>query len=97
MGASSKFMSLNADLSKEQVEKIFEERQEEDRDYYGNDPYNGSWTTFCGIKFISKVFDTEDGAVDYILENAEKWGYALAVKVEEPNNCSWLIGGWAAE
>jgi len=97
MGACSKFMTLRGDLTKTQVMDRFYERQEDDREEYGNDPYNGSWTTFEDIEFIGGVWKDGPQAERYILDHAEKWGNALAVQVQEENKCFWLIGGWAAE
>lgn len=98
MGASEKTMTIKGELSFDEVKEIFYQRQEEDRDYYGRDPYNGSFTTFNGIKNCYRSFDHYNEAVDYILGNSEKWGEALAVKYKGTNNeLKWLVGGWAAE
>lgn len=98
MGASEKTMTLDGKLTEEQVKQKFYDRQEEDRDYYGTDPYNGSFSTFNGIVFCVRTFTNEDEAVDYILEESKKWGPAIAAKYKvSETEFKWLIGGWAAE
>lgn len=97
MGASDRFMTLDGNLSKEHVKEKFYERQEEDRYYYGNDAYNGSFTTFNGIEFKWQKYDDENDARTFILDKQEKWGPAFAVKVENENQNIWVVGGWAAE
>lgn len=72
MGASSRFMTLNGDLTKEQVKNSFYEKQENDRQEYGNNLYNGSFTTFCDIEFKNRSFSNESDAIDYILNKQEK-------------------------
>lgn len=98
MGACEKTMTLDGCLSFEQVKEIFKDRQEQDRYDYGNDSYNGSFTTFNGIKNCLRTFNSYNEAQSYILDNSEKWGYALAVNYMETNGVKkWLVGGWAAE
>ena len=97
MGACSKFMTLTGDLTKTQVMDRFYERKEYDREQYGNDPYNGSWSTFGDIEFMDGTWYDGPRAERFILDHTKKWGNALAVKVEEGCKCFWLIGGWAAE
>jgi len=97
MGACDKFMTLKGDMTKEQVKEVFYKRQEEDRWEYGNDPYNGSFTTFSGIEFKWQKYDNEDDAGSFVLDKQEKWGPAFAVKVENDTQNIWVVGGWAAE
>ena len=98
MGAS--FISTRIDsINKEVVKKEFNEIWEEARDYYGSNPYNGSFSTFeKNVTFVYTTFDSEKSAEEYIEEHQEKWGPAMAVIVKEGNNEPYtLLGGWAAE
>ena len=98
MGAS--FISRRIDsISKDEVKRRFNEIWEEARDYYGSNPYNGSFSTFQkSVTFVYNTFMSEREAEDYIADNQEKWGPAMAVIVKEGNNAPYtLIGGWAAE
>lgn len=97
MGSCEKTMTLDGKLTEEQVKQKFYDLQEEDRDEYGRDPYNGSFSTMNGIKVTSKQFTDWNKATEYILDNTEKWGNALAVKVDADDHDYWLVGGWAAE
>lgn len=97
MGATDRFMTLKGDMTKEQVKEAFYKRQEEDRWEYGNDPYNGSFTTFSGIEFKWQKYDNENDARSFVLDKQEKWGPAFAVKVENDTQNIWVVGGWAAE
>lgn len=74
MGAS--FISRRIDsISKDEVKKQFNEIWEEARDYYGSNPYNGSFSTFQkSITFVYDTFMSEREAEDYIADNQEKMG-----------------------
>jgi len=81
-----------------EVEKSFETFVKNCKRMYGNNPYNGSFSTMSGLRNSSKVFSDRIEAERYIEDNTEKWGCALAVEVREENKKPYtLIGGWAAE
>jgi hypothetical protein len=96
MGAYELTMVLNGELTQDQVEKAYYERKQDDEYWHGCDPYNGTFTTMNGIKFRQRTFDSERDATEYILDNTEKWGDALAVKFTREGKTFWLVGGWAA-
>ena len=79
------------------VLKAYRDQQEEDRARNGHqDGYSGDFQTLDGLNFYhGEVFKTEDRAEDYIYENAEKRGAAIAVKVKEGGKEYWIIGGLA--
>lgn len=96
MGAQSVYMTVNS-TDKEVIKKEFRARQAEDEYEYGHNPYNGTFSTLSGIEISSRVFDNEDKAYEYVFENTNKWGNALAVTVKEENKEPYtIIGGWAA-
>lgn len=96
MGAHDIFMTVKGDKTEEEVKARYYERKEDDRDYYGNDPYNGTFSTLGGIDIRSLSFSTRDEAEEYILNKTDKWGNAIAVRVINDAENYWLIGGWAA-
>lgn len=72
----------------------FIKAQEVDKAYAGDNPYSGGFSTVEELKFEDKTFDSKKEAIDYILNNAEKWHYLLAVKLKDG---SFVFGGWLAE
>lgn len=98
MGASLYTERIDSIDSKE-VKRRYLEMWNEARDYYGSNPYNGSFSTLeKNVSFVYNIFNSKDEAEDYIAENQEKWGPAMAVIVKEGNNEPYtLIGGWCAE
>ena len=98
MGAS--FITARIDsTNRKEVEETFKEIWEEARDYYGSNPYSGSFATFQkSVDFKHITFNSEQEAEDYISENQEKWGPVMGVIIKGGNNADYtLIGGWAAE
>lgn len=97
MGASLITRRIDSTNSKE-VEKQYLEMWNEDRDYYGSNPYSGSFATLDkSIDFKYQTFPSEREAENYIDKNSDKWGSAVAVIVKEGNTKPYtLIGGWCA-
>ena len=98
MGASFISRAIK-ETNRDDIVKKFNEIVDECIYEYGHDSYNGTFSTMDGISIkIEKVFSDRDSAEDYICNNTEKWGNALAVMVKEDNKEPYtLIGGWAAE
>lgn len=96
MGAHELYMVLKGNLTENEVKNKFYERQENDLKEYGENPYNGSFSTFCGIDIKQLIFSSRLEAENYILNKSEKWEKALAVKILNEQEDFWLIGGWAA-
>ena len=95
MGAISNFIFVEY-KDKKEVEKTFYQKKAEDEYEYGHNPYSGSFATFEGIKFTGKSFEYEKEAKDYILDESEKGGDALAVEVKDSHVHYYIIGGWCA-
>ena len=81
MGAENVEMTLPIEMSEWDVLQKFEAIKEDCVYEYGHDPYNGTWSTIETIKFDKKEFDNDDDAQKYCLDKAQKWDYAIAVKV----------------
>lgn len=95
MGAH--FMSDSITGTEAEIRKRFEEAQEADR-YENGHSYSGGYGMATGLKFRRETFDTDDAADDWLMDHAEKWAEALAVKVkasgETPEH--WRIGACCA-
>lgn len=63
---------------------------------YGHDCYNGTFSTCRGLQITDITFNSDNEAEEWLCDNTEKWGEAVAVKVLSPHK-HWLVGGWCAE
>ena len=98
MGAELVTRKIDSVDSKE-VKKQYSEMWEEARDYYGSNPYSGSFATLDrnNICFKYQTFNSKREGEDFIAENSDKWGSPIAVVIKEGNNIPYtLIGGWCA-
>jgi len=97
MGASSKDTQLDGKLTEDEVRKIFDKMCEQAA-YSSGHEYSGDWNMMNGIQFPLQKFTSYDKAIKWVLDNTQKWGSAMAVKVKEKGKAPyWLLGGWAAE
>ena len=104
MGACSISMTVKGDATREEVMQAFRNRQDSDRSYWlcehddDGDGYTGDFQTVSTVKFADKEFENEDEAMDYCLDNAQKWTNVIAVKVKASEiDPYWLVAGWGAE
>ena len=97
MGASLVTRKIDSTDSKE-VKRQYLEMWEEAREYYGSNPYSGSFSTLQkSVDFVYQIFPSEAEAEDYICDKQEKWGNAMAVIIKEGNKQPYtLLGGWCA-
>lgn len=97
MGASLITRKIDSTDSQE-VKRQYLEMWEEARDYYGSNPYSGSFATLeKDVVFNYRTFNSRDEAEDHIAENSDKWGKAIATIVKEGNTKPYtLVGGWCA-
>jgi len=79
MGAVYNSMEVDGKATKQEVTSQFNDRRESDG-YECGHSYSGSFSEFSGLEFSSKVFHSENAAHDWVSDNAEKWGPAIAVK-----------------
>lgn len=79
MGSCYNDMTLDGNMTKEQVTAKFNERCEQDG-YECGHSYSGSFSQFEGLRFTGKEFATMDEAHDWVMENGDKWGPAVCVR-----------------
>jgi len=99
MGASDFTSEVKGTNEKELIES-FERAMEASRFEDGNSPYSGGLGTLNGIVILTDPFpDRKEWSkrkkadvIQYMLDRAEKWENALAVKT----NDSFLIAAWLA-
>ena len=96
MGASS----YQDEIKTDDIQAWFKDAWQNDRDYYGSNPYSGSLATLSGVRIVPDPFITEpwtedkkQRVMDYLLDMAEKREDLLAVKA----NGSYIVAGWLAE
>ena len=75
MGANFLQMTLD-DMSEEELKTKFRAYQEECAYDTGHGGYSGGWQEADGLKIVT------DKRLDELIDTAEKWGPALALKYE---------------
>ena len=48
-----------------------------------------------GLAFASETFATKEAAEEWLVDNAEKWGPAIAVRSGDTPN-AWIVGAWCS-
>lgn len=98
MGASSWTAEFKGQDEKRFIKK-FNEAMDQERIYYGTDPYSGSLATLSGVRIVSDPLPgrkwtkkKKREVIDNLLDRAEKWEDALAVKTSN----SFLVVAWLA-
>lgn len=84
---------------KNSVHANFQEEQEIDR-YENGHCYSGGIGMAEGIRFLDdKQFGSVQEAEEWLIDEAQKWGPALAVRIinPDPEKCGWYYGAWCAE
>lgn len=85
-------------VNKTKIERSFNKLVKDCKKEFGNNPYNGTFSTMSGLYITDKIFYDEDSAENYIARHTRKWENALAVTIKPDNKEPYtLIGGWAAE
>jgi len=86
--------------SENKLRKIFKEMQEEDRQYYGDDPYGANWSNAGRLQVVpyaaapkSWTKKSKWAALDYLENRAEKYGNTLVIKTKT----SFLIAACVPE
>lgn len=74
----------------------FADQQAEARYMNGHGGYTGSVAECAGIEATRERFDSRQAARDWLLENARKWGPALAVRLGASGENRWLVGAWCS-
>jgi hypothetical protein len=91
MGAT--FNEMKVKGTREEIKRRFEAAQNSDR-YENGHSYSGGFGMCDGLVFaqINRVH-TEKEAYDWLSDNAQKWGPALAVRLTDDE---WMIGAWCS-
>jgi len=89
MGASG-YQTAVKTKSESKLKKWFDERWQEDKAYYGNNPYSGSLATLSGVQILNDPYPNRKwtnkkrkDVVEFLYGKAEKWECALAVKTSK--------------
>lgn len=83
MGSQFHTAVFEGNLTKSEVVSRYNSLVEEERYEYGAGGYSGTFATLSGIRVLEEVFPSHQEAENYISENAEKWGSALAVRYRD--------------
>lgn len=83
MGAVLHCEVVDGKLNESELRKWFANYVDECRYQYGNDAYNGTFSTLSGITIEHRVFENHDAARSYLDQKAQKWGDAIAVKYKD--------------
>ncbi len=88
MGAKAVYKKFPGNYTKKQINSWFKQQKAKDQRAHGimhdKNPYKGDWQTIDHIHFHPEpLFYGFDEALEYALDNAEKWVYAIAVRYEE--------------
>lgn len=96
MGANFNTMSVNASHSTKEVEKLFQQAQEDDR-YDNGHSYSGGFGMATGLVFHPQIFESEQAAKEWLVDNCKKWENAIAVLCpSEKEGQIYLIGAWCS-
>jgi predicted RNA-binding Zn-ribbon protein involved in translation (DUF1610 family) len=80
MGSCYNFLSLKA-CDEPALRKKFLQEQDDYCNQYGSDTYAGHIGIVKGLDITKKSFKTVKEAEDFVMETAQKWEAAIAVKV----------------
>lgn len=83
MGSHFHEAEFDGKLTKSELVRKYELLVEEERYEYGNGGYSGTFATLSGIRVLEKTFASRKEASDYVCDNTEKRGPALAVKYQD--------------
>lgn len=92
MGCVFNTMSVGGTVTEDDLRARFEDEQEQDR-YENGHSYSGGFGMATGVVITTRTFADENAAYDWLNENAEKWGPALAVRyIAGGGQMRWMIG-----
>jgi hypothetical protein len=80
MGANFEYEIFDGNLTENELSKKFDEFKADQEYEHGHGSYNGTLATTNGLKVNNTVFENESAASKYVMDNAEKWHEALAVR-----------------
>jgi hypothetical protein len=83
MGSHFHTANFDGKLTTREVVTAYNNLVAEERYEHGSGAYSGTFATLSGIKVLDQTFDSEQAAYDYIADNTEKRGNALAVRFKK--------------
>lgn len=92
MGANFQFEKIDK-TDEADVVLAFAKLQGQDR-YENGHSYSGGFGMADGLDFAEGAFHSEDDASEWLGENAQKWGPAIAVRAldDADKHIGWFIG-----
>jgi hypothetical protein len=99
MGATNIDYVIKGKANKTEIDKSLRLQQEKDREYNGHqEGYSGDFQTVGEIKLLTKdVFDNQQKAEEYCLDNAQKWDFVVAAYFHNSKGeIDTLVCGWGA-
>jgi hypothetical protein len=95
MGAE--YSQFTARCEKRELTRVFTEYVGECQYDQGHGGYTGSMAETDGCSLTEEEFISEDAAEEWLMDNAQKWGPALIVRVTlEGKEPYWLFGAWCS-
>lgn len=95
MGAC--FVGFNKeDCPRAELHTEYKERCKDAAHEHGHS-YSGAINMSTGLEISRQTFTDENEADNWLADHAEKWGPAIAVKIESADKTFWLVGAWVAE
>ena len=93
MGANFVSVDYPARFQKETVQVAFDHAVKQSRFEDGHE-YSGEIGMASGLLFAEqKPFETEDAALEWLQDHAQKWEEAQCVRLTDGR---WIIGAWCA-
>ena len=108
MGANYQDTTLPGDLNRQDLNQKFASIQQTCLHDYGHAGYTGTFAEPNGLQVNMPTFESREDAKRYVEGYfdddgqfvdgaAEKWGPAIAVRVEPPGGkAEWYIGAWCS-
>ncbi len=94
MGADLDYRFYSGKLTPAEVKRDFLESVKDAQYRHGHGGYTGTIAEHSqGVTFKSDTLETQDEALEYLDENAEKWGPSLALKFKRGEELVWVVGG----
>jgi len=83
MGSCFNYTVFDGILTESQLKTEFSDYKDEQGHQHGHGAYSGTLATTRGLEVERKCFPTEYEAHQYIMDNTNKWGNALAVQFND--------------
>ena len=84
MGSQFHSTEFDGKLTKSELTREYNLLVAEERYEYGRDPYSGTFATLQGgLRIEESIFDSSSEAMDYVDNNTDKYGSALAVRYRD--------------